>query len=464
MSQADTPRRRLPASPSIENLKKQAKRLARSAGVQLAEAQRRLAGEYGYRTWAQLAAAAKAAARRSPLFEAAAAADAAEVRRLLREGADPDGARSDPGAPLWAACGADAPAEAKIAAVAALLEAGAFLHTDRAGEVPLHAAARTGPLAFVEFLIARGAIEWQTDRKGRQPWQVAGGPDAQGIVHLLKRPVIEDPVFRAAVDAILAGDAAALAPLLDAHPRLLTERIMEPQCYRKATRGQYFRDPKLVWFVADNPNLADPMPPGMVDCAREIADRGAEQADLDYTLGLAMTSGPAHDAGLTVPLMEVLIRAGARPTEENIVVTLAHGLHAPVEALLAAGHAMTPLIAAGLGRVEDLARLLPGASQDVLQTAFGLGVINRHHACARLCLEAGADVDGYLPVHAHSTAMHQAANHDDVAMLELLVSHGARDDIPDRMWRGTPLGWAEHEEKPAARAYLQALRAARTAT
>jgi ankyrin repeat protein len=185
MSQDATPSRRLPEHPSVEFLKKQAKRLARADGLQLALAQRRLAADYGFRGWADLMAAAKAAARRSPLFAAAALADAALVRRLLAEGADPDGAATDPGTPLWTVSSAGAAAEAKIATAAALLDAGAFLHSDRTGETPLHAAARTGPLAFVEYLIARGAIEWQADRKGRQPWQVAGGPDAAAIAHLL---------------------------------------------------------------------------------------------------------------------------------------------------------------------------------------------------------------------------------------------------------------------------------------
>ncbi len=456
--------RRLPEHPSVEHLRKDAKRRARAEGLQLAHAQRRLAAEYGFRTWADLMGAARAAARRSPLYAAAAMADAETVRRLLRDGADPEGSPSDPGTPLWAVSGAGAAAEAKIAAAAALLDAGAFLHSDRAGEVPLHAAARTGPLAFVEFLIARGAIEWQTDRKGREPWQMAGGPDAEAIAHLLRRPVIDDPVFRDAVAAIHAGDATTLARLLDVHPRLLTERIREPECYRQAQRSQYFRDPMLVWFVADNPNLVVPMPPGLVDCAREIVRRGVAQEDLDYTLGLAMTSGPAAEAGLTVRLMDVLIRAGAQAREDAIASTLGHWQYPPIEALLAAGYPMTAAIAAGLGRDGELARLLPGATAEERQLAFGLAVINRRHGAARLCLEAGADVDGFLPVHKHSTALHQAANHDDVPMLELLVQFGARDDIPDTLWRGTALGWAEHENKPGARAFLAKLRKSRAAT
>ncbi|MGH7925244.1 MAG: LON peptidase substrate-binding domain-containing protein [Candidatus Binatus sp.] len=54
MSTPQGPRKRLPENPSEENLRKQAKRLAKQEGLQLALAQRRLAIEYGYANWAEL--------------------------------------------------------------------------------------------------------------------------------------------------------------------------------------------------------------------------------------------------------------------------------------------------------------------------------------------------------------------------------------------------------------------------
>jgi peptide-methionine (S)-S-oxide reductase len=316
----------------------------------------------------------------------------------------------------------------------------------------------------VDDLISFGALEWMTDRRGRTPAQAARDGEAADraeIAELLQRPVIRDPVFRQAVAALHAGDAARLGRLIDAHPRLLRERIVEPECYRRTTRPQYFRDPKLFWFVADNPDLVVPMPPGMVDCAEAMIARGVDRADLDYALELVMTSGPAARAGLLEPLMQRLLAAGARPTEQALVVTLGHGQTAPVEMLAAAGLPVTAPIAAALGRLDDLRRALALAAPDVRQTAFGLAVINRQFEAARLCLDAGADVDGWLPVHVHSTALHHAADQDDVDLLRLLVERGARDDIEDRMWGGTALGWARHEGRPAAQAFLEALAADR---
>jgi ATP-dependent Lon protease len=54
MSTPQGPRKRLPENPSEENLRKQAKRLAKDEGLQLAAAQRQLAIEYGYQNWAEL--------------------------------------------------------------------------------------------------------------------------------------------------------------------------------------------------------------------------------------------------------------------------------------------------------------------------------------------------------------------------------------------------------------------------
>ena len=84
MSIPQGPQRRLPANPSQENLRKQAKGLAKAEGLRLAAAQRRLANEYGHRTWAELMRAAEPssnAADQAPgsLSMAAARADEAEV-------------------------------------------------------------------------------------------------------------------------------------------------------------------------------------------------------------------------------------------------------------------------------------------------------------------------------------------------------------------------------------------------
>jgi ankyrin repeat protein len=456
----------LPARPSKEHLRKQAKRLARDKSLGLAEAQRNLAAGYGANSWAELmrrvdAARGDEAAPLPPLAAAARAGDLATVRRLIAEGHPIDDGSAKIGTPLWQACASDASAEARIAIADALLLAGASPRHDGGGETALHAAANRGPLALVELLIRKGALEWQPDRKGRPALAAArrgAAADKAAIMELLDRPVIRDRSFRAAVTALQRGDVAALARLLDDEPRLLSERILEPECYREASRWQYFGDPKLFWFIANNPTLMKRMPDNIVEVAETMIARGVDKADLDYALELVMTSSPAREQGLQIPLLERLMKAGATPTAKAIDVTLAHWELAPIRALLQGGHPMTAPIAAALGQTDRLKDLLREASAADVQNAFGMAVINRQTEAARLALDAGADVNGFLPVHAHSTALHQAAIDDNLDLMELLVERGARTDIADRLWDSTPLGWASHQGKARARAYLEGLR------
>ncbi|SEO73307.1 Ankyrin repeat-containing protein [Rhodospirillales bacterium URHD0017] len=455
----------LPARPSKEHLRKQAKRLARDKSLGLAEAQRTLAADYGANSWAELmrrvdAARGDEAIPLPPLAAAARAGDLAAVRRLIVEGQPTDEGSAKVGPPLWQACASDAPAETRIAIAEALLSAGASPRHDGGGETALHAAANRGPLALVELLIRKGALEWQPDRKGHPPLAAArrGKAGEAAIMELLARPVIRDPSFRAAVTALQRGDVAALARLLDDEPRLLRERILEPECYREASRSQYFRDPKLFWFIANNPTLMKRMPDNIVEVAETMIARGVDKADLDYALELVMTSSPAREQGLQIPLLERLMKAGATPTSKAIDVTLAHWELGPIRALLQSGHPMTAPIAAAFGETDRLKELLRRASAADVQNAFGMAVINRQNEAARLALDAGADVNGFLPVHAHSTALHQAAIDENLDLMELLVERGARIDIADKLWDSTPLGWASHQGKARARAFLEGLR------
>lgn len=461
MSAPKAPRRPLPASPSIEHLRKQAKRLAKDEKLKLSVAQHRLALGYGFGNWAALMHALSV--RRSPLALAAAAADNAAVAALLAEGAPVDGAPGDDATPLFLACDNDAPADQRLAVATRLLDAGAFPRGGgSSGMTPLHAAARRGPAALVELLLRRGALFWQGDDKGLRPHDYArkGSPvDRERILYLTADgPKIEDAGFRAAVAAIQTGDQAALTALLDARPSLLSERAIEPDLGPKG----YFSDPMLFWFIANNPTLVPRSPPNIVEIAKLMIARGVAQRDLDYALELTMTNGlmqPAQQIALTA----VLVEAGALVSAHAILMTLGHEQRDVVAWLVAHGQALDATTAAGLGRVEALRSLLHGATADAKAAALAMAVVNHQVEAVRLCLDAGADAMRYMPVHAHSTPLHQAALHGDLEIMKLLVAAGASIDAVDTLWRGTPLGWATHGKQAAAEAYLRSLQANRKA-
>jgi ankyrin repeat protein len=90
--------------------------------------------------------------------------------------------------------------------------------------------------------------------------------------------------------------------------------------------------------------------------------------------------------------------------------------------------------------------------------AFALAAQFGHANIVEMLLDAGEDPNGYNPVgaHSHSTPLHQAAlaGHHDV--VRLLVEHGARLDVKDTIWQGTPEGWATHARKTDIAEYLRA--------
>jgi peptide-methionine (S)-S-oxide reductase len=445
----------LPKNPSAEHLRKQAKRLAKAEGLKLAAAQHKLAKDHGFANWAGLMGAVEAR-RRSPLSSAAARGDVEAVRMLLGEGANVDGEAGEVDAPLFLACESDAPAEARLAIAEALIEAGA--HQQRGntgGATALHAAARRGPAALVERLLKAGALFWQGDDKGRLPhdYAEAGTPvDRDRILYLTADgPKLEDEDFRAAAAAIQAGDIGTLARLLDARPELLTMRAIEPEIH---PRG-YFTDPKLFWFVANNPTLIPRSPDNLVAVTQLMIARGIERADLNYALELVATNAQMS-TDMQIAMVRALTEAGATASPHAIEVVLGHRQTAPVAWLVDHSLALTAPIAAGLGRLDDLSARLATATPDEKNAALGLATINHEAEAARLCLEAGADPDAFLPCHSHSTPLHQAALDGRIDLMDLLVAHGARLDIPDRLWRGTPLGWAMHNGRKEAEAWLRA--------
>ncbi len=257
------------------------------------------------------------------------------------------------------------------------------------------------------------------------------------------RDRIEDPLLREAVDAIDDGDADALSALLAAHPDLVHRRA-------RFEGENYFRQPVLLAFVAENPVRKDCLPPNIVEIATVILDAGGDSADAQETLGLVASGRVARESGHQRALIELLVRHGADP-EQALGAALAHGEFEAVEALLECGARTTLRVAAALGDRAGAERLLDRSDAAERHWALALAAQHGHADVLELLLRAGEDPNRYNPpgTHSHSTPLHQAAFYGRQAAARALLDHGARTDLKDLLWDGTAIDWARHAKLQA---------------
>ncbi len=265
---------------------------------------------------------------------------------------------------------------------------------------------------------------------------------------------ILDPLFRAAVIAIDAGDVSALEALLATHPKLVRDRL---------DYGEgYFRQPYLLWFVAENPVRNGKLPQNIAAVARVIlaaAERqGVDslQEQLDHALGLVCSGRVARECGVQLDLIDVLGNAGA-DLDGSLVPALAHRELAAAERLLERGARLTLLAAVCTGRTDDVTRLVRVASDGDRQAALaGAALYGRADSLAVL-IGLGVDLNAYSPagLHQHGTALHHAVDSGSLDAVKVLVEAGAELGANDRAYQGTPLDWAEHLQRTEIAAYLR---------
>ena len=261
---------------------------------------------------------------------------------------------------------------------------------------------------------------------------------------------ITDAVFRNAVDLLDAGDVAGLRDHLRKHPKLAKQRVVFEGM-------NYFHNPSLLEFVAENPIRRGKLPANIVDVARVILDAGVEKAEIDVTLALVATGSVPQERGVQLPLIDLLVARGADPDSALRAAALHGGLGAVV-ALLGHGARLDLSVAAALGRIDDVRRMLPDATPEDRHLALALATQYSRIEIVRLLLDAGEDPNRFNPLggHSHSTPLHQAAGYSPMELVHLLVERGARVDIEDVLWHGRPSGWAHHMGRTEIENYLLA--------
>lgn len=275
----------------------------------------------------------------------------------------------------------------------------------------------------------------------------------------MKNSEITDPLFRAAVEAIDSGNIALLQHLLETNPSLVSKRLDTP------AEG-YFRHPYLLWFIADNPIRHEHLPPNIVDITRlliKFVRQYAEesyQEQIDYTLGLVETGRIPRECGVQIDLIDLLIDNGATPG--NAQDALANGNMEAAKHIIKKSGKLTLTAAVCLDRVDDVKRLLPGATIDDRQVALIAASFYGNPGMLILLLKPGVDVNAFIDhgFHTHATALHQAVYSGSLEAVKLLVQAGADLNATDKVYNGTPLEWAmymqtEENDKDIKKKYME---------
>jgi len=298
------------------------------------------------------------------------------------------------------------------------------------------------PLSEPEALDTMARAYWFRD------WDHAQGRDAT-----------VDPAFESAADAVVHGDLATLDALLSEHPALATQT------------SPFGHGATLLHYTSANgvESWRQRTPRNLVDIARRLLAAGAAvDAVCDAygggqhqtTLYLALSSGHPADAGLQVPLVDVLLDAGSEVEGVQgdgtpLVTALAFGYRDTARHLVTRGARIRNLVqAAGLGDLEAV-RAWVGDPEQVYVDVYGkriegldrlrneaLLLAARHGepAIARVLLEAGADANTTMP---HKRApLHGAAYGGNVELIDTLLEFGADAGKVETYYDATPADWA----------------------
>ena len=264
-------------------------------------------------------------------------------------------------------------------------------------------------------------------------------------------------LFRNAVQALDSGDIERLETLLDKHPWLVRYHCQKGEWYEEG----YFAGATLLNHIAGNPSRC-PIPRNILDIARLLLSRGArdESPKPKYTIGLLLTSRQASEAGVGLPLIDLLIAASGIEIDltDPSILNGPLGNEAPATALelIRRGARMDIRHAAALGRL-DLAKSIfdgdslhtnaslvplpqePGEAKAQLEQAFIWACQCGQNSVIEFLLEQG--VDPAAQANVGQTGLHYAAHYGQLETVKMLIARKAPLEVKN-MYGGTVLGQA----------------------
>jgi ankyrin repeat protein len=291
----------------------------------------------------------------------------------------------------------------------------------------------------------------------------ASWPKFQNHLQALSRAHSPVTHFEAAADAIVSGDSAKLEKLLQEHPALV--RARSTRAHRST----------LLHYVSANgvEDFRQKTPKNVVEIAELLLAAGSNvNAESDAyggrstTLGLTATSCHPENAGVQIPLMQVLIDHGAflDGSEGRSIVNLClqNGRGQAADFLGSRGARLDLEGAAGVGRVDRVknfftknGELKSPATRQQMEDGFAWACQFGRTAVAHFLLQQGLEVDTKLRHHGQ-TGLHWAAYGGYSETVKLLLERGSPIDATDDAFHGTPLDWALYQWGNATRPEIEA--------
>jgi hypothetical protein len=294
-------------------------------------------------------------------------------------------------------------------------------------------------------------------------------PNLRAHVEAMQQP---GPVrrFEQAVEAVIGGDVGTLRALLAEDPDLVRARSTRACCFDPPVHRA-----TLLHYLAANgvEGYHQKSPPNAVEVAKLLLDAGADPNALqdsyggqNTTMSMLVSSTPPKEAGVQVPLVEILIDRGATIAPSGagawtspLETALVFGMRDAARTLVKRGAVIETLAAAaGLGRLDDVKRLLPGADPLDRHRALALAAQSGHADVVGVLIDAGEDPNRFNPpgTHSHAQPLHQAVAAGHLEVVKLLLARGAQLDARDTTFKATPLGWADYCGQPEIASYLRA--------
>jgi Ankyrin repeats (3 copies) len=307
-------------------------------------------------------------------------------------------------------------------------------------------------LAEAQFVIARS--------HGFASW-----PKFAAHLESLARADSPLSAFERAADAIVAGDALTLRRLLDRHPGLARARSSREH---NATLLIYTSANGVEGYRQKSPANAAAIADMLLEAGAEVDATADVYFSRCTTLGLVATSTPPEIAGVQRPVIDVLLKHGARMDLPGVAghgglirACLANGQPRAAHYLAERGAPLDLAGAAGIGRLDvvrsffDEEGCLRDATQEQLLDAFGWACAYGRAPVVEFLIDRGVDLEVSLNVEGTGhTGLHVAASWGHPEAVDVLLRRGARVDAIDATWNSTPLTWTISgwsHDRPAGR-------------